>query len=260
MRRTKGVTQTYQDAALEQAPLMDSRHACECALKRHPIARAGRVSITFDMDAKTGTNGMSNDARLYAPSAARNRDAIVTALRPHLPVCGTLLEIASGSGEHIAHISEQGSPDLRFQPSDPDLAARASIDHWVAALGRRNVLPAIDLDAAAETWPVERADAVLCINMIHIAPWAAAVGLVRGAARVLPSGGNLFLYGPYRQGGAHTAPSNAAFDQELRARNAAWGVRDLDEVAALAAAHGFGPPVIQPMPANNLFLEFTRGA
>jgi hypothetical protein len=145
-----------------------------------------------------------------------------------------------------------------FQPSDPDPAHRASIDAWTAALGLANVRPAIALDVTAEVWPVEAADALLCSNMIHIAPWAAAVGLMRGAGRVLPPGGLLYLYGPYKRGGQHTAPSNAAFDADLRARDAAWGVRDLEAVASLAADNGFAQPTIVEMPANNLSLVFRK--
>lgn len=200
---------------------------------------------------------MTNDVRRHAPSAARNRDPIWGVLRQHLPASGLVLEVASGSGEHIVHFAQAGAADLVFQPSDPDPAARASIDAWTATLGLRNVQPALALDAASHPWPIERADVVIAINMVHIAPWAAAVGLIAGAARVLPTGGTLFLYGPYRRGGQHTAPSNAVFDLDLRARNSTWGVRDLEAVAELAATHGFGPPLITAMPANNLSLVFT---
>ena len=128
----------------------------------------------------------------------------------------------------------------------------------MAASGLGNIRPALALDADAPGWPVAAADAVVCINMIHIAPWAAAEGLVRGAGTILPPGAPLILYGPYRRGGAHTAPSNAAFDQDLRARDPAWGVRDLEAVAALAAECGFGPPTVIEMPANNLTIVFGR--
>jgi len=202
---------------------------------------------------------MSTDPRRFAPSAARNRGPIVEALRPHLPARGLLLEVASGSGEHAVALAQAFS-GLTIQPSDPDAGARASIDAWNAAEGLAGrVLPALAFDAASPDWPVAHADAVLCINMIHIAPWRAAQGLVAGAARLVPPGGVLALYGPYRRGGVHTAPSNAAFDADLRARNAEWGVRDLDEVAALAAATGFGPPQVTEMPANNLTVVFVRG-
>lgn len=201
---------------------------------------------------------MSNDARQHAPSAARNRDPIWAVLRPELPSRGLVLEVASGSGEHTAHFAELAGPGLVFQPSDPDAQARASIDAWAVASGLPNILPALALDAAADVWPIARADVVTCINMIHIAPWTSAMGLVHGAARVLPPGGLLFLYGPYKRDGGHTAPSNAAFDADLRRRNPAWGVRDLEAVADLATAAGFAAPVITPMPANNLCVRFRR--
>jgi SAM-dependent methyltransferase len=202
---------------------------------------------------------MTEDARQYAPSTARNRDPIWSVLRQHLPATGLVLEVASGSGEHAVHFAQASDPGLVFQPSDPDPQARASIDAWVAATGLLNIRPALALNAAAETWPIAGADVVLCCNMIHIAPWAAAVGLVRGAERVLPPGGFLFLYGPFKREGRHTAPSNEAFDRDfLKARNSAWGVRDLEAVAALAADAGFGAPEIAEMPANNLSVLFRR--
>lgn len=201
---------------------------------------------------------MTDDARQYAPSAARNRDPIWAVLQHHLPQRGLVLEVASGSGEHSSHFARASGPQITFQPSDPDAQARASIDAWVASSGLPNIRPALVLDAAAAVWPIASADVVVCINMIHIAPWSAAIGLVRGAARVLPPGGLLFLYGPYRRGGRHTAPSNEAFDQDLRARNPQWGVRDLEAVADLASEVGFAPPLVEPMPANNLSVLFRR--
>ncbi|MDP1748630.1 MAG: DUF938 domain-containing protein [Reyranella sp.] len=193
----------------------------------------------------------------HAPATARNRQPILDVLRPRLPAKGIVLEVASGSGEHIVHFAE-ALPELVFQPSDPSAEARASIDDWVQTEGLGNVRGALALDAAGDVWPLERADAVLCCNMIHIAPWEAAVGLISGAARLLPEGGTLYLYGPYRRDGRHTAPSNEAFDLDLRRRNPAWGVRDLETVTALATAKGFGPPEIVDMPANNLSLLFKR--
>ncbi len=203
---------------------------------------------------------MRDDARQYAPSAARNRDPIWSVLQPHLPQRGFVLEVASGSGEHTVHFARLAGPRLTFQPSDLDAQARASIDAWVETSGLANIRPALALDAAADVWPIVHAGVVVCINMIHISPWASAVGLVRGAARVLPPGGLLFLYGPYRREGRHAAPSNVAFDADLRCRNPLWGVRDLEAVAELAADAGFGPPVIAEMPANNLSVLFRRGA
>ncbi|MFZ5778787.1 MAG: DUF938 domain-containing protein [Pseudomonadota bacterium] len=193
----------------------------------------------------------------HAPAAARNRQPILDVIAPRLPKSGLVLEVASGSGEHAVHFAA-ALPGLVFQPSDPDPEARASIDAWTAESGLPNVRPAVALDAAAATWPIERADAVLCANMIHISPWESAEGLVAGAGRLLPTGGVLYLYGPYRRNGRHTAPSNEAFDLDLRRRNPAWGVRDLEAVSALAAQHGFGPPEVVEMPANNLSVVFRR--
>ncbi|MDP2376105.1 DUF938 domain-containing protein [Reyranella sp.] len=193
----------------------------------------------------------------HAPATARNRQPILDVLRPRLPAQGLVLEIASGSGEHIVHFAE-ALPGLVFQPSDPSDDARASIDDWVLTQGLGNVRAALALDAAGDGWPIQRADAVVCCNMIHIAPWEAAVGLIAGAAHVLPPGGTLYLYGPYRRDGRHTAPSNEAFDRDLRRRDPTWGVRDLEAVASLAEDRGFGPPEVIDMPANNLSLIFKR--
>jgi hypothetical protein len=196
--------------------------------------------------------------RRQAPAAARNRQPILEVLRPHLPATGLVLEVASGSGEHIAHFA-QALPDLAFQPSDPDAAARASIDDWAATLGLSNVRPALDLDAASNTWPIAAADVVACINMVHISPWRSTIGLIRGAARVLPKNGTLFLYGPYFRSGVDTAPSNLAFDRALRARDPEWGIRSLEDVMMLAEADGFAAPCVIEMPVNNLSLIFRRG-
>ncbi|MBU8873722.1 DUF938 domain-containing protein [Reyranella sp. MMS21-HV4-11] len=192
-----------------------------------------------------------------APAAARNRQPILEVLQPRLPEKGLVLEIASGTGEHVVHYAA-ARPDLTFQPSDPDADSRASVDDWVRTLGLTNVRPALEIDVTRSTWPVEQANAVLCCNMIHIAPWEAAVGLITGAARLLPPGGLLFTYGPYRRGGRHTAPSNEAFDADLRRRNPAWGVRDLETVIELARGAGLSAPEIVEMPANNLSLLFKR--
>lgn len=195
-----------------------------------------------------------SDERLHAPATRRNRDVILDVLRRALPPSGLVLEIASGTGEHVAHFAG-ALPGLTFQPSDPNPATLASIGAWAAGLA--NVRPPMQLDATAPAWPVTAADAVLCINMIHIAPWDAAIGLVAGAARVLRAGAPLYLYGPYRRNGAHTAPSNDAFDQSLKSRDPTWGVRDLEAVIELAATD-FAGPEITGMPANNLSLVFRR--
>ena len=200
---------------------------------------------------------MTDDRRRHSPSAARNRDVILETLSQHLPARGNVLEIASGSGEHIVHFAA-AHPRLRFQPTDPDPDSRASIDAWSRHLGLTNVCPAIALDTAHSFSLANDVDVIVCINMIHIAPWSAAVGLLRGAATLLPSGGLLFLYGPFRRHGTHTAPSNEAFEANLRAQNSEWGVRDLEVVAELAKECNFLAPTIENMPANNFAVMFRR--
>ncbi|HEY9345119.1 MAG TPA: DUF938 domain-containing protein [Inquilinus sp.] len=197
------------------------------------------------------------DHRQQAPAAARNRDPILAVLRGVLPEAGTVLEIASGSGEHVLHFA-RALPGLVFQPSDPNPEARRSTAAWAADSGLANLRPPLALDAAAPPWPITAADAVLCINMIHISPWAATEGLMRGAASVLPPGAPLYLYGPYRRAGVATAPSNEAFDRDLRQRDPAWGLRALEDVAILAATAGFSAPAVTEMPANNLSIVFRR--
>ncbi len=200
----------------------------------------------------------ATDARLYAPSTARNRVPILGVLQLYLPERGLVLEVASGTGEHICFFAAASGPALIFQPSDIEADHRSSIDAWSASLELPNVRPAVALDATAENWPVARADAVICINMIHIAPWAATEGLIRGAARVLERGGFLYLYGPFRRDGGHTAPSNAGFEDWLKSQSAEYGVRDLEAFAALAQLNGFGPPEVIDMPANNFSVVFRR--
>lgn len=195
------------------------------------------------------------DARLYAPATARNREPIAAALRDILPATGLVLEIASGSGEHALHLA-RAFPNLTFQPSDPGAEARASIAAWREAEGPANLLSPLALDAMADQ-PFPAADALLCINMVHIAPWAATLGLLRHGAAALASGGALILYGPYLRDGVQTAEGNRAFDAELRARNPEWGIRRLEDVAA-AAAPGFALEGVVEMPANNLVVVFRR--
>ncbi|MHB2205884.1 DUF938 domain-containing protein [Methylobacterium sp. CM6257] len=194
---------------------------------------------------------------LTAPAVARNRDAILDVLRGVLPRSGTVLEIASGSGEHAVHVAS-ALPGLTWLPSDPDPTARRSVAAHTARSKATNILPPLDLDAAAAQWPVTRAAAIVCINMIHIAPWSATQGLMAGAERTLTEGGVLFLYGPFREGGRHTAPSNAIFDESLRDRDPQWGVRDLESVSAEAAKHGLALSRRVAMPANNLSLIYLR--
>lgn len=197
------------------------------------------------------------DARRHAPATERNREPIAAILRDILPATGTVLEVASGTGEHAVHFA-RAFPDLIWTPSDPDPMALASIRAWAEAARLANLRPPLLLDAASPDWPVERADALLCINMVHISPWEATVGLMRGAAALLPPGGPLILYGPYVQDGVETAASNLAFDSSLRARNPGWGLRRLEDVAALAREHGLVRDSVWPMPANNLILALRR--
>lgn len=207
-------------------------------------------------------NRGSDGARLCSPSAARNRDAIRAAFLAHMPLAGRVIEIGAGSGEHAVHLAA-AAPDLRWLPGDPDAAARASIAAWTAHLGLRNVEAPHAADVTQADWHLGfgAADGVVSINMIHIAPFAAAAGLLAGAARLLRPGGRLFLYGPFSRNGAHTAPSNAAFDASLKARDARWGVRDLDrDVIPLAEDSGFRLVAVIPMPANNLSVVFENAA
>jgi cyclopropane fatty-acyl-phospholipid synthase-like methyltransferase len=197
------------------------------------------------------------DDRRSAPAALRNRDPILAVLREVLPAHGLVLEIASGTGEHVVHFARH-LPNLVFQPSDPDAGARASVTAWIAESGLANVRAPLMLDAASPPWPVTAADAIVCINMIHISPWRSTEGLFAGAAAVLPAGAPLALYGPYRRHGVPTAPSNEEFDISLRARDPAWGLRQLDDVAALAEQSGFALDRVVEMPANNLTVVFRK--
>lgn len=194
------------------------------------------------------------------PATLRNRESILGILRQEAPETGLLLEIASGSGEHAAWMAPQ-LPSLIWQPSDFDAAALPSIDAHAGDSGASNIRAALQIDVTQDVWPVTGADAILCCNMIHIAPWAAAEGLFAGGARILPAGAPLILYGPFKRHGRHTAPSNETFDAEfLKARNPLWGVRCLDtEVTPLAEANGFVRSAIHEMPANNLTVVFRHG-
>ena len=195
---------------------------------------------------------------LSSPATARNREPILAVLRQHLPPAGLVLEIAAGAGEHAVY-NAAALPHLQWRPTDADPEALASIAAWRAHAGGPNLLAPLQLDAADPAgWPVQRADAVVAINMVHISPWAATVGLMSGAARVTPAGGLVFLYGPYLEAGVETAPSNLAFDESLRRRNSAWGLRRLEDVAELAAANGLRLAERHAMPANNLSLVFRK--
>jgi SAM-dependent methyltransferase len=199
----------------------------------------------------------TSDRRLYFPHVARNRAPILAVLRRVLPRDGLVLEIASGGGEHAAYFA-QHLPGLRWQPTDADHQMLDSITAYRAAAGAANLLAPLCLDVTSEQWPVERADALVCCNMIHIAPWAATEGLIAGAGRTLRRGAPLYLYGPYKVEGRHTAPSNEDFDTSLRARNPLWGVRDLTDVLDLAQRHDLALEETVAMPANNLSVIFRR--
>lgn len=201
---------------------------------------------------------MSVLAKLGSPAANRNRGPILAVLARVLPTEGTVLEIASGSGQHVVFFAD-ALPTLRFVPSDPDPSARDSIEAHRAEAGLPNVEAALALDVRATPWPIAACDAVVAINMVHISPWEATLALLDGAAARLPSNGPLVLYGPYRVGGVHTAESNARFDEGLRARDPAWGVRDLEDVLAAAAARGLVESERVAMPANNLTVVLRRG-
>jgi SAM-dependent methyltransferase len=199
---------------------------------------------------------MSTDARLYFPATTRNREPLAAVLREvFAPPVARVLEIASGSGEHAVAFTA-ALPWLTWQPTDADPAHLASIDAWRAATPGAAIAPARRLDLLVDPWPPGPFDAIFCANLIHIAPWEVAEALCAGAAALLPPGGLLVTYGPYKRGGVHTAPSNEAFDASLRARDPRWGVRDLE--ALVAAAGGFALEQVVPMPANNFTVVLRR--
>ena len=201
------------------------------------------------------------DERLFSPSAARNSAPILAVLKRVLPANGVVLEIGCGTGEHAVCFAE-AMPDLTWLPSDPDAGSRASTASWIKFKALKNVLAPLDIDVCSTPWGVEQLapfDAILSINMIHIAPWAATLGLFSGAGRLLRSGGRLSLYGPFMINGTHNAPSNAAFDESLKARDPSWGVRDIADVERVAQASGLRLAETIAMPANNMLLVFSHG-
>jgi len=199
------------------------------------------------------------DLRRHAPATLRNRDAILAVLEAELPPRGLLLEIASGTGEHAAFMAPKLPAALRWQPSDADVSQLASIDAHARAAAAANIAAAIQLDVTSAVWPIGRADALFAANVVHIAPWAVAEGLLAGAGRLLGKGAPLILYGPFKRDGRHTAPSNAAFDDGLRARDAGWGVRCLDtELVPLAERAGLTRATVHDMPANNLAVVWRK--
>lgn len=193
--------------------------------------------------------------RLVSPSAERNKEPVAQILAQVLPRQGVVLEVSSGTGQHVVYFA-RAMPYLTWQPSERDAVSLLSIARWVEGEGVPNVREAVHLDVTERPWPISCAAAVVCMNMIHIAPWSAGEALLHGAAEVLDPGGTLVLYGPFRRRGQHTSESNEAFDRHLRTRNAEWGVRNLDDVAMFAQACGFGAPEVYEMPANNLSVVF----
>lgn len=206
---------------------------------------------------------MSPDDRQYAPATDRNRDPILTVLQQVLPPQGTILEIASGTGQHAIHFAPALAPRL-WQPSEPTPQGRASIRAWAAANPIETLRAPIDLDVCAPLWPVElethtpAITAIVAINLIHIAPWAACLGLLAGANCILPIGGILYLYGPYKQKSVDLAPGNEMFDASLRSQNSAWGLRDLDTVIEAATIENLTLKTIIEMPTNNLSVVFEK--
>ena len=197
------------------------------------------------------------DAKRHAPATARNREPILAVLSRILPPTGLVLEISAGTGEHALFFAA-ALPHLAWQPSDLDDDALVSIAAYRGDAGLANLRPPVALDAASPDWPIARADAIVCVNMIHIAPWSACEGLMAGAARILPHGGVLYLYGPFRENGNHSAESNRRFDVDLRLRNSEWGVRNLEEVVALATRNGLDYRETVVMPANNRSVVFRK--
>ena len=197
------------------------------------------------------------DSRETAPAAERNKQPILDVLARVLPPHGLVLEIGSGTGQHVAHFAA-ALPALTFQPGEMDIERHASITAWTAEARLSNVRPPVAIDLTRRPWPVTAADAIVCINVIHISPWEATLALMAGAGRLLPAGGVLVTYGPYLRGGVHTSPGNEAFDESLRARDPRWGVRDIDQVASVAGPEGLALEETVAMPANNLTLVWRK--
>lgn len=197
------------------------------------------------------------DGRWFAPAAERNQAPILEVLKRELPPRGLVLEIASGTGQHVTFFA-QNLPRLSWQPSDPDAERRASISRWIAFEQLTNVSEPIALDVLEQPWTIAAADAIVCINMVHVAPWATTQALLTGAQQVLADAGLLFLYGPYRRGGRHTAQRNATFDAALRAHDPEWGLRDVEAIERAANRVGFALVEVVAMPANNLSLVFRK--
>lgn len=199
------------------------------------------------------------DAKRYAPAAERNREPILQVLREVFPATGTVLEIAAGTGMHAVYFA-RALPGLTWQPTDADPSALASIAAWREDEGTPNLREPLQLNVTQHPWPVDSCNAVLCINMIHIAPWEATEALFAGAAALLQPQEPLVLYGPFQLDGEHTAPSNAAFHTSLQQRDPRWGVRDLGHVEAAGRQHSFTLEQRVAMPANNFTVVFRKAA
>jgi hypothetical protein len=221
------------------------------------MERAGDCDSSGVNDPGPFVFGDSGEAKRYAPATQRNREVIAEVLARILPHQGTVLEIASGTGEHLIHFA-QTFPHLNWQPSDYDDAGLCSIGAWSAEAGLPNILPPLRIDAISADWPPISAEAILCINMVHISPWQATQGLLAGAGRLLAAGAPLYLYGPYRQHGVALSEGNVSFDDSLKQSNPDWGLRYVEDVAALGVEAGFKLERIEPMPANNLSLIFCK--
>jgi len=198
-----------------------------------------------------------NDGRWYARAAERNRGPILEVLTRVLPPSSLVLEIGSGTGQHVAHFAKH-LPRLAWQPSEPDAGLRRSAALWIRNERLSNVRDPVALDVRARPWPVTAADAIVCINVVHVSPWATTQALLEGAHELLPPGGVLYLYGPYRRRGRQTAPSNEAFDADLRAHDPAWGLPEIETVSEAADRVGLELAEVIDMPANNFSLIFAR--
>jgi SAM-dependent methyltransferase len=211
------------------------------------ILTGGQILVMSDM----------TDQKRYSPACERNKDVILDVLREVMPTTGTILEIACGPGQHAVHFAS-GFPEVKWQPSDIDPTSIASTRAWRDEAQLPNMLDPIMLDATHAEWPIAHANGIVCCNMIHISPWDVTLGLLDGAARILPDDGILYTYGPYKIGGKHTAPSNEAFDQSLRSQNPEWGVRNLDDVALEARRRGLHLVKTAKMPANNFSVIYKK--
>lgn len=249
---SRATTQDHGFNAIDHRPCLAHRFGQRQGFAEpgFPLSGAGGLPTFNAMDE-------NKTERLYSGASERNRDPILAVLQRALPDAGLMLEIGAGSGQHAAYFAPW-FPGLDWQPTEPDPGGRASIDAWAAETAAPNLRAAMNLDVTQESWPVETAAAMFSANMIHISPWECCLGLMAGAGRTLSDKGVLCLYGPFKQGGQHTAPSNAQFDDSLKSRNPAWGIRDLEAIIDTAAANGLAHTETVAMPANNMIQIFHR--